>query len=114
MHPKIGRTAYKLDVYKKKTDTRINDLKDRMNSARAAGDKEWLKLRKQLLAQKSRVKKRMLIADSRDEFEKRESLLKGALNIIKSNLNTETYQTVMNNCFQELPILESTLMEAIG
>ena len=49
-HPKIGRTAYKLDVYKKKTDARIQDLRDRMNSARAVGDPEWYKLRKQLLA----------------------------------------------------------------
>ena len=30
-HPKIGRTAYKLDVYKKKTDARIEDLRYRMN-----------------------------------------------------------------------------------
>ena len=67
-----------------------------MNQARAAGNPEWFKLRKQLLAQKSRVKKRILIADSRDEFEKRERLLKGALHVIKSNMNRETYQIVMN------------------
>ena len=30
-HPKIGRTAYKLDVYKKKTDVRIEDLRNKMN-----------------------------------------------------------------------------------
>ena len=45
-HPKIGRTAYKLDVYKKKTDARIEDLRNRMNQARVAGNPEWFKLRK--------------------------------------------------------------------
>jgi len=49
-HPKIGRTAYKLDVYKQKTDARVEDLKIRMSIAKAQQDPEWLKLRKQLLA----------------------------------------------------------------
>ena len=67
-----------------------------------------------MLAQKSRVKKRVLIADSREEFEKREGLLKGALHIIKSNVGVEAYQMIMGQCFEELPVLENTLMEAVG
>ena len=85
-----------------------------MNQARSVGNPLWFKLRKQLLAQKSRVKKRVLIADSREEFEKREGLLKGALHIVKSNVSVETYQMIMGQCFEELPVLENTLMEAIG
>ena len=85
-----------------------------MIAARAAGNPEWFKLRKQLLAQKSRVKKRVMIADSKDEFNKREQMVKGCLSIIKTNLSNETYHQVMHKCFQELPILEMTLMEAIG
>ena len=99
-HPKLGRTAYKLEVYKKRTAARLDDLKSRMNAARAKGDLEWLKLRKQFLAQKSRVKKRIQIANSSDEYQKRERMLKDALQIVKNNISSDTYHQVMHECFQ--------------
>ena len=48
-YQKIGRTAYKLDVYKVKTDVRCEDLKNRMNAS-TIHTPEWFLLRKQLLA----------------------------------------------------------------
>ena len=33
---------------------------------------------------------------------------------MKCNVSVETYQVIMGQCFEELPVLENTLMEAIG
>lgn len=57
-HPRKGRTAYRLDVYKEKTSKKIIELKEYM----AKIDKqstEWKRVRKQLLALIDRVNKRV-------------------------------------------------------
>ena len=41
-----GRTAYKIDVYQKKTSQKIHELNARMNAIGNRQDDEWKRLRK--------------------------------------------------------------------
>ena len=58
---KRGRVAYKLDHYKDKSEVKGEELKKRMNELKAKGDKGWFRLRKQYLALRTRVNRRVLV-----------------------------------------------------
>ena len=78
-----GRTAYKLDVYRERTRLKVADLERRMANIGDKRDAEWQRLRKQLLALKDRLAKRIHAQDFEDTFAEKQSHLFGSLKIIQ-------------------------------
>ena len=79
-----GRVAYKLDVYKAKIAVKVTDLQARMDKI-LRNSKEWMRLRKQILALRSRLNRRIRLANNKEMYTARESYITGALRIVKES-----------------------------
>ena len=72
-------------------------------------DPEWQRLRKQLLALKDRLAKRINSKAFEDKYQKRENYVLGTLKIIKENTSPATWQKILEACKIAMPVLKKEI-----
>ena len=104
-----GRIAYSYPVYEQNTRAKIEHLQARMDVIDNRSDRQWQRLRKQLLALKDRLQKRTKDETFQETISRRQQYLLDTLTAVQQHTTDTVFADIMAEVNESLPILTPLL-----